>query len=162
MLCKTNLCFTNQTRKEVNEFLMKRFSKNKHNVKVEKLVYDENSQNVKIYKGLPIISRKTCKIKDFDDETIHICKNEMFKVKRLSNNKLTVDIECRDRPDIYFSIPVNLFNFYFKCAYAITIHSSQGLTIKDDITIHEFSKFDNRLKYVSISRCKSVNQLNFL
>ena len=45
-LCKTNLCFTNQRRKIINECLMKRFSKNKHHVKVEKLVYDDNSQNV--------------------------------------------------------------------------------------------------------------------
>ena len=80
MLCKTNLCFTNERRKNVNDFSMKRFSKNKHHVKVEKLVYDENSQNVKIYKGLPIISRKTCKIKDSDDETIQICKNQVLKV----------------------------------------------------------------------------------
>ena len=86
----------------------------------------------------------------------------MFKVKRLSNDKLTIDIVCSDREEIEFSIPTNLFNIFFKCSYAITIHSSQGLTIKDDITIHEFEKFDNRLKYVSISRCKSVNQLNFL
>ena len=86
----------------------------------------------------------------------------MFKVKRLSNNKLTVDIECSDRPEIYFFIPVNLFNIFFKSAYCLTVHSSQGLTIKDEIPIHEFSKFDNRMRYVSISRCKSVNQLNFL
>jgi hypothetical protein len=42
------------------------------------------------------------------------------------------------------------------------VHSSQGLTIKEDVSIHEFEKFDNRMKYVAISRCQSVNQLNFL
>ena len=59
---------------------MKRFSKNKHNTKVEKLVYDDNSQDVILYKGLPIISRKTTNIKT-DDDKVHICKNQIFKVK---------------------------------------------------------------------------------
>ena len=160
-LCKTNLCFTNETRKNVNQCLMKRFSKNKHNTKVEKLVYDDNSQDAILYKGLPIISRKTTNIQT-DDDKVHICKNEIFKIKRLSNDKSTIDIISPDNENIEISIPVNLFNIFFKVAYAITIHSSQGLTIKDDITIHEFSKFDNRLKYVAISRCQKVSQLNFL
>ena len=34
-LCKVNLCFTNDRRKIINQCLMKRFSKNKHNVTVE-------------------------------------------------------------------------------------------------------------------------------
>jgi ATP-dependent exoDNAse (exonuclease V) alpha subunit len=141
---------------------MKRFSKNKHHIKVDKLIYDENSQDITIYKGLPIISRKTCKIKDDDDENIQICKNEMFKVKRLANDMKTVDIVCQDRDDINFTLPTHLFNIYFKPAYCITVHSSQGLTIKEGITIHEFDRFDNRMKYVAISRIQNVNQLNFI
>ena len=161
-LCKINLSWTNETRKTVNKALMKRFSKNKHHIKVDKLSYDENSQDVTIYKGLPIISRKTCKIQDDDDENIQICKNEMFKVKRLANDMKTVDIVCQDRDDINFTLPTHLFNIYFKPAYAITVHSSQGLTIKEGVTIHEFDRFDNRMKYVAISRLQNVNQLNFM
>jgi len=85
----------------------------------------------------------------------------MFKVGKLNEDRSMVDIISQDDEKIKFSIPIKLFTIYFNPAYCVTVHSSQGMTIKSNYTIHEFSKFDSRLKYVSISRAQNVNQLNF-
>ena len=85
----------------------------------------------------------------------------MFQVLKVSEDKLTISITSLDSK-IKIDIPTSKFNIYFTCAYCITTHCSQGMTISENITIHEFSKFDDTMKYVAISRCKSVSQLNFL
>ena len=73
----------------------------------------------------------------------------MFKVLELSKDRLNVDIVSQIRNEIKFTVPVKEFALYFKPAYAITVHSSQSLTISDDITIHEWKHFSDRMKYVA-------------
>jgi hypothetical protein len=85
----------------------------------------------------------------------------MFTVGKLNEARTMVDIISQDDDKIKFSIPIKLFTIYFNPAYCVTVHSSQGMTIKSNYTIHGFSKFDSRLKYVAISRAQNVNQLNF-
>ena len=85
----------------------------------------------------------------------------MFTTGKLYEDRSMVDIISQDDEKIKFSIPTKLFTIYFNPAFCVTVHSSQGMTIKYNYTIHEFNKFDSRLKYVAISRAQSVNQLNF-
>ena len=159
-LCKINISYTNQKRKNVNAELMQKFSKDKVKVKVPRLKYCDKSQDVIVFKGLPIISRKNTNIKS-GDKNFHICNNEMFTVGKLNEDRSMVDIISQDDEKIKFSIPIKLFTIYFNPAYCVTIHTSQGITIKENYTIHEFDRFDQRLKYVAISRAQNVNQLNF-
>jgi ATP-dependent exoDNAse (exonuclease V) alpha subunit len=85
----------------------------------------------------------------------------MFTTGNLNEDRSMVEVISQDDEKIKFSIPTKLFTIYFNPAYCVTIHASQGMTIKENYTIHEFSKFDSRLKYVAISRAQSVDQLNF-
>ena len=160
-LCNINLCWTNKKRKQINADLMMKHKKDKVHVKVDFLKYDENTQDIYIYSGLPLISRKTCNIKT-NDKSVRICKNEMFKVVRLSKDRLNVDIISQIRKDIKFNVPVNKFSLFFKPAYAITVHSSRSLTISEDICIFEWEHFSDRMRYVAISRCQNISQLNFI
>ena len=146
--------------KNINADLMMKHKKDKVYVEVDYLKYDTNTQNIFVYSGLPLISRKTCTVKH-DDKSVRICRNEMFKVLELSKDRLNVDIVSQIRNEIKFTVPVNQFSLFFKPAYAITVHSSQSLTISEDITIHQFDMFSDRMRYVAISRCQNVNQLNF-
>ena len=50
----------------------------------------------------------------------------------------------------------------FYVAYCITVHKSQGSTFRHEYTIHEFEKFDNRLKYVALSRSSNIKNINIL
>ena len=159
-LCKVNISHTNEKRRNVNAELMLKYSKDRKKVDVPMLKYCPNSQDVTIFKGLPIISRKNTNIKS-GDKNYHICNNELFVVGKLKKDGSECEIISQDNVKIIFSIPTKLFTIYFNPAFCVTVHSSQGMTIKEDYTIHEFNKFDARLKYVAISRAQNVNQLNF-
>ena len=153
-LCNINLCWTNKKRKNINANLMMKHKKDRVHVKVDYLKYDENTQDIYVYSDLPLISRKTCNIKN-GEKSVRICRNEMFKVLELSIDRLNVNIVSQIREKIKFTVPVNQFSLFFKPAYAITVHSSQSLTISEDITIHQFDKFSDRMRYVAISRCQT-------
>ena len=54
------------------------------------------------------------------------------------------------------SISFDEFQKLFYVAWCITIHKSQGSTFNHEYTVHEMEhpRFDNRLKYVALSRSK--------
>ena len=57
-------------------------------------------------------------------------------------------------------IPINEFQKLFYVAFCITVHRSQGSTFNHSYTIHEFEKFDERLKYVALSRSVDKSLIN--
>jgi ATP-dependent exoDNAse (exonuclease V) alpha subunit len=48
----------------------------------------------------------------------------------------------------------NEFQKLFRVAYCTTIHSVQGMSIGEFYTLHEWHKYDQRLKYVALSRAR--------
>ena len=50
----------------------------------------------------------------------------------------------------------------FRVAFCITVHKSQGETYSDNYTIHEFERFDGRLKYVALSRATDFSLINIV
>jgi prophage antirepressor-like protein len=50
----------------------------------------------------------------------------------------------------------------FNVAFCITCHKAQGATFDQPYTIHEFDKFDDRLKYVALSRATDINLINII
>ena len=59
-------------------------------------------------------------------------------------------------------VPIPEFTKMFNVAYCITVHKSQGQTIDEPYTIHEFEQFDQRLKYVALSRSTDINLINII
>ena len=61
-------------------------------------------------------------------------------------------------------IPYDEFSTLFYIAFCITVHRAQGSTYNNPYTIHEFNRYDNRLKYVSMSRAtnKRFNKYNLI
>lgn len=77
-----------------------------------------------------------------------ICNNDTYKIAQVSNKQVELDNGL--------VIDTNDFSKYFRVAYCVTTHSSQGETIKEEYTIWEWDKMDERLRYVALSRgeCK--------
>ena len=125
--------------------------KKKKPLHLNKLIHDENSQDVYLLKGMPIIARVNAK--NFD-----ICNNEMYTIKTIDDECITVTTE----EDKEIEIPINLFQKFFYIAYCITVAKSQGSTFKHGYTIHEFNRFDNRLKYVALSRSSDIKHINIV
>ena len=124
-------------------------------LEVPALDYDPNSQDVRLCTGMPVIARKNSKI-------LHIYNNETFKIKEIKRKEgdkgeITVEDEGREH-----TVPINEFTRIFNVAYCITVHRAQGQTIDEPYTIHEFNQYDERLKYVALSRATDINLINII
>jgi hypothetical protein len=149
-----HISFTNKKRIEINKFKMDETIRNKKikALELEKLYYDPNSQDVRLCAGMPVIARKNCK-------ELHIYNNETFTIKEIKRkeDEIVVEDEGRER-----TVPIPEFTKIFNVAYCITVHKSQGQTFDEPYTIHEFNQFDERLKYVALSRATDINLINII
>jgi len=137
---------------EINQIKMKElYKKNKYRtgLKLDALDYDDRSQAVILNKGVPIIS----KVKN---EDIGIFNNQRFKIVKISTFTITIE----DKNLIKINIPD--FQKFFLVAYGCTIHSSQGMSIGEPYTIHEWDRMDQRLLYVALSRSGAYEYINVM
>jgi len=148
-----NLCHTNAKRKEVNNKCMKRFlNEYKPSVtyEVKHLEYDNNTQDYTLCKGMPIISRLNKKSLEVFNNEMFVCERILADTIVIKNDYKTLEIEKKD------------FNKLFNLAFCITIHKSQGLSIKDKYVIYEWGKLHKRLRYVALTRSTEYNNINLL
>ena len=105
---------------------------------------------------MPIIARINAK--DYD-----IFNNETFTIKKIDLDSqiisITDDVQT-ERPPI--EIPIKDFQKLFNVAYCITVCRSQGSTYNHDYTLHEFERYDNRMKYVALSRATDIKHINIV
>lgn len=150
---KINLCYTNEKRIKINRHFMNKMME-KNNIRglyLPKLKFIDNSQDVNLFINMPIISYKNCKAMD-------IVNNESFKITNIDNEY----IEFGNKRIKNLTIGIEDFQKFFFVSYAITIHKSQGDTIKKSFTIHEWDKLDSRLKYVALSRATTCDHINII
>ena len=148
---KLNLCYTNKKRIEINEAIMKQQVKKYGSGLKLKATKNPNSQDIELLKNMPIIAIKT-------DSKFNIVNNEMFTIKSICRGIIEIENELKG----VIEIPVDKFQHLFFIAYAITIHKSQGSTFDKSYTIHEWSKLDNTLKYVALSRATDIKLINIV
>ena len=74
--------------------------------------------------------------------------------------KITTDNIIAYDDDQEIEIPTDKFQRLFYIAFCITVYKSQGSTFDYPYSIHEFEHFDNRLKYVSLSRSSNIKHIN--
>lgn len=145
-----NLCYTNEKRKEINKKLMTKYQTNE-SIKVSRNFWNENSQDMILSVGMPIISFKNCK-------KMNIVNNETYTIDKIEDNTVYFSNSRVQNLSVKKSIFVN----YFYPAYAITIHKSQSQTYDFPFTIHEWERLNDRLKYVALSRATKKNFVNII
>ena len=149
-----HICFTNKKRIQINKYMMDKAVKankcRKQTLKFSKLAYDDNSQDVELLSGMPIIARKNCK-------ELNICNNETFTIKEIKHSKNIIVIEDVDKKQ---EVRFEDFQKLFYVAYCITTHKAQGASFDHPYTIHEFARFDERMKYVALSRATDIKFIN--
>jgi ATP-dependent exoDNAse (exonuclease V) alpha subunit len=147
-----NICFSNKKRIQINTECINKYIKENPGefINIEKLSYDENSQDYKLMVGMPLIAR-------INKKSINIVNNEVFEVSKINNNSIIVKNEMKE-------IEINIcdINRTFNIAYCTTIHKSQGQTFDQQYTIYEWKKLDNTLKYVALSRSSNINYINII
>ena len=80
--------------------------------------------------------------------------------KQINNLNIELKIELSQKNRKKNEI-IDFLSTYFKLDYAATCHSSQGLTIDNDITIFDVNTFytDREYVYTAVSRVRCVDQL---
>jgi len=136
-----HLCYTNNTRKKINEYIMRRTKGASFFLDCSDQDLEKNSyaQPVVLHIGTPIMS---CK----NNKKENILNNQDFTVTGW-NDKLihtcSGDIKVVD------------FQKSFVVAYAMTVHKSQGATFNFKFSIWETERMERRMLYTALTRTTS-------
>lgn len=160
-----HLSFTNNKRIAINSiicmnnFIKAEVEKAKQNkkkqpttYKLAKLDFDKNSQDVELLAGMPIIARINCKAHN-------IANNETFVIKSITDKSIVVTSDVSNES---VTIAMGDFQKLFYVAFCITTYRAQGCTFNHPYTINEWSLFDERLKYVALSRATKKEYINII
>lgn len=148
-----SISFTNDKRKEVNGTYMNMYAnKAKWTLEQPKLGRDKNSQDMKIYVGLPLIAR-------INARKLDIANNEMFKVIDKTDNN---DIIIQNDEGGHKTIPLKDMTTLFHPAYCLTVHRAQGSSFDRNFTIFEWNKMTTRLRYTALTRATKKEYLNIV
>jgi len=99
---------------------------------------------------MPIIAR-------VNHKTYEIANNETYTITDIKDNIIVVEND-----DQIIEININEFQRLFYLSFAVTTYKSQGSTFNHPYTIHEWNKFDNRMKYVALSRTSKKEYINII
>lgn len=153
--CLRSICYRNALRKKINEEIMIQGKKknSKKYFKVEKNTPDKNSQDIYVYKSLPLMCVKT-------NKKYNICNGDEFIVKSWTKDILTLH-RAEDNNTMVEVLRKDIGQLFYP-GYSITAHRSQGMSYAFDYTIYEWNIMDERMKYVALSRAKDRKYVNFV
>ena len=149
-----NICYSNKKRKEINAMFNEHYRQTKKSTYVEYLKDDNKyNQSFYVYEGLPVIANATI--------GSSIMKNETFVIDKIDYYKNMFHITISDEEEVWY--PIMDIHKSFTICYAMTIHKSQGDTIRSVVNIHEFNKIkkDKKLFYTAVSRATSINNIRY-
>ena len=147
-----NLCYTNKQRKVVNLLLSKKYemeNESKKSIDIKEVKGNELTQDYTLLEGMPIISKVNSK-------KANIVNNEMFIVDEIDGNNIIIISKQNKKKH---TIDKSYLRYNFLLAFCITIHASQGQTIKEPYTIYEWNKLDKYAKYVAVSRATKLDDI---
>jgi hypothetical protein len=157
ILYRKNICYSNKTRRKINDLCMEHFKKEKAWVVLEvpEKCKNEYADKAFIYNGLPVMAIA-------NNKELEIINTEEFWVKEYSSSESTMTLYRDEDPDgEVLVVDFKEFHKYFVINYAATTHKSQGATIKKDINIFDWYRMveDRRIGYTAVSRGKTCGQI---
>jgi len=152
-----SVCFTNDTRKYVNDMCMDYFKNLTRHIKLPAPRNDEGMfiykyiQDAYLYAGLPIMSYT-------NNTKLEIINSEEFVVVDYDDEKIYVD---RVEGGESFEIEIERFHSLFVVNYCATAHKSQGATYKCKVFLWEWDilRSDKKLCYTACSRTTCLENL---
>jgi len=132
---------------------MKKWMK-RYNVKNYKFIkaFAKDKQSQDIYKNLPLMGSIT-------STSMHVVNCEEYFVEEFGKGKCIIKETYGDHQ---ITIKTDDISRFFRTSYSISIHRSQGISIRQPYTIWEWGILDERLKYVALSRSTDVKFINLI
>ena len=150
-----NICRTSKTKWQVISQCIDRFN-------------DEYKYKTLEVEFKPVINKKIANIKCDISKDMKMMCGENMKDKKLFNGTIVDIIDITDdnkfiikNGDEQHMFTVEEFGRTFEPLFCQTIYRFQGLTIKEDYTIHELNIMTKRELYTSLSRGVSLNKVHF-
>ena len=140
--CRRSICWTNKMRKVINEKWNMEESKTRKYIIIN---------NIKVYKDLPLVCKKT-----FSNNKEELKNNELFTV--INFDSKTIEIQSKR---LTTTIKHDLFK-HFQMGYCITTHCSQSDTFDFEYSIYEYRYMESRMIYTAITRAKKLSQVNLV
>ena len=140
-----NISFFNFRAENINKVYQKLHGVKKLCVKYGNFYY---------YDGLELICKKHYKAKN-----VRLFTNYSYYIKEIDNKQFTI-IEPVDNIIMTFDIK---YLSYFKLPYCMTVHSVQGLSIDDEITIFDCNTpyVDREFVWTAITRARELKNITF-
>jgi ATP-dependent exoDNAse (exonuclease V) alpha subunit len=150
---RKSIVYHNSLRKKINLLWMNKetetLSKSQY-ISISKNSYNPQSQDFKVYAGLPLIS---CK----NSQKYDIVNSEEYTVTKFDTENVYLTDGTRN-----IIIPIKDMNNHFYPGFAITSHKVQGATYNYPYTIFEWNFMSDRGKYVCLSRATKLEYVNII
>lgn len=161
LITRTNISYTNKTRKWINHLVQEELTKNKD---YKFMRYEGNDddyqQNAKLFVGCKLLLNTTPTIKGIGKP---LKKNELVTVTEMNKETFKVQAECDDNE---YEFDYGAFHRVFILGYCITYHKSQGDTIKGEVNIFdvEFVQWMGERKplYTALSRATCLEHIHVM
>ena len=159
-LTERNICYFNKTRKRINKYWNDK-KKNDGDLFISADEENDKTQDMYIYKELPVIAMKT----KHDGDNVLFANSETFNVGEIDNEYISLYCERPDEngeKEIYiYDCPIEDFRDYFLLNYCSTTHKSQGETITEKYTIYDWNCMTTKIKYTALSRAIKYENVYF-
>ena len=154
------ICFFNRARLTFKKYWNDKLNKER-DLFISESDNDEQTQDMYIYEGLPIIAKKTKR----DGDNLLFANSETFNEGNIDDEYISVYCERPDEngdKEMYvYDCPIEEFRDYFLMNYCSTTHKSQGETITENYTIYDWKHMTTKIKYTALSRAKNYEQVSF-
>lgn len=169
-----HICYTNNMRRLINQYMLEARGKTygfvrdlvRHarnpDVTQEKFKKSHHVYRWTVDAGIPLVARRTIKNLDIYKGARYMLMSDVSEESSEFVLRRITAVDEEDRVDVTY--PINKL-ILFDVGYAITAHSSQGLTIKEPAVIHEVSKMlhrDKRILYTAVTRLRSLEDLSIV
>ena len=159
-LTERNICYYNKTRKRINKYWNDK-KKNDGDLFISADEENDKTQDMYIYKELPVIAMKT----KHDGDNVLFANSETFNVGEIDNEYISLYCERPDEngeKEMYiYDCPIEDFRDYFLLNYCSTTHKSQGETITEKYTIYDWDCMTTKIKYTALSRAIKYENVYF-
>lgn len=137
---KVNLAYTNKMCRKINSILMARELQGKTPLVVEasNAVW---SQDMYLVEGTPLMCRQGHR---------NLVNGLFYDV--LECNEAGIEVLSRKEEAEPIWVDLEHIQTLFTVGYCVTVHKSQGDTIREPYAIHEWHRLSNRAKYTAMSR----------
>lgn len=159
-LTERNICYFNKTRKRINKYWNDK-KKNDGDLFIPADEENDKTQDMYIYKDLPVIAMKT----KHDGDDVLFMNSETFYIGEIDNEYISL---YNERPDekgekkkYIYDCPIEDFRDYFLLNYCSTTHKSQGETITEEYTIYDWDCMTTKIKYTALSRAIKYENVYF-